>query len=383
MNFNEIKELEQRYYANVFSRLPVAITHGKGMYLYDVDNKEYLDMFAGVAVSSVGHAHPKVVEAIESQAKKLIHTSNWVYTTPQLELAEMLCELTDMSRVFFTNDGTEAVECALKLSHRMTKKNKFVAFKGAFHGRTLGSLGLTYGEKVRSGFNEILNKNYFVDYNDADALERLIKDKQDIAAVIIEPVQGESGVIVPDDGYLAEVRRITEDNGVLLIVDEIQTGFGRTGKLFSCEHEGVKPDIICLAKGMGGGFPIGATLFRDGLDFEKGEHGGTYLGSPLACSVSKAVIEIIQDEKLVENSRLTGKYLLDNLLDSGFNARGRGLMIGIDVSSVSSGKEVVLDLIKEGILSIYSGDVVRVLPPLIITKHQADLFSEKINILKS
>lgn len=381
MNFNEIKNLEEKYYANVFNRLPVAVTHGKGMYLWDVNNKKYLDMFAGIAVSSLGHAHPEIVKTIAEQAKKLIHVSNWLYTIPQLELGELLCKISGMNKVFFTNDGTEAVECALKLAHRTTQKTKFISTKGAFHGRTLGSLGLTHSEKCRKPFEKILKyKNVeFIEYNDCDALRNVIKEDKknnnEIAAVIVEPIQGESGIVIPRDDYLSEVREITEDNDILLIADEVQTGFGRTGKMFAYEHEKIKPDILCLAKGIAGGFPMGACLFREGLDFEKGEHGGTFLGSPLACAVSKAVIDTIIKDKLVENSQKQGKYLLENLQDNGFDARGKGLMIGINTDD---GKKKVMELIDKGILTINSENTVRVIPPLVIEKEQCDEFLGKI-----
>jgi len=265
----------------------------------------------------------------------------------------------------------------------MTKKTKFISTKGAFHGRTLGSLGLTHSEKCRKPFEKILNKNIeFIDYNDCDALRGAVKknrnnnrnNNNEIAAVIVEPIQGEAGVVIPNNNYLSEVREITEDNDILLIIDEVQTGFGRTGKMFAYEHEKIKPDILCIAKGIGGGFPMGACLFRKGLDFEKGEHGGTFLGSPLACSVSKTVIETIIEDKLVENSRNQGKYILENLLDNGFDARGKGLMIGINADD---GKKKVLELIEKGILTIHSENTVRVIPPLIIEKEHCDEFLGK------
>ncbi len=377
MNFNKIKTLEEKYYANVFGRLPVAITNGCGMYLWDVNNKKYLDCFAGIAVSSLGHAHPEIIKSITDQAEKLIHVSNWVYTIPQLELAELLCKISGMNKVFFTNDGTESIECALKLAHKMTGKDRFISTKESFHGRTLGSLSLTHSEKCRKPFEKILKYGNveFIDYNDCDALRKVIKsNKSKIAAVIVEPIQGEAGVVIPDDNYLSEVREITEENDILLIVDEVQTGFGRTGKMFAFEDNEIKPDILCLAKGIAGGFPMGACLFGEGLDFEKGDHGGTFPGSPLACAVSKAVIETIIRDKLVLNSQKQGEYILKNLISSGFDARGKGLMIGVNVSD---GQRKVLELIKEGILTIYSGNTVRIIPPLIIKKEHCNEFLEK------
>jgi len=365
MNLDEIQKLESRIYSQVFSRLPVAIDHGKGMYVYDTKGKKYLDMCAGIAVCSLGHSHPKIIKAIKEQAEKLIHCSNWFYTLPQLELAELLTSLTGMEKAFITNSGTEAAEAAIKLARKATGKPEIIAMENAFHGRTLGALSLTWGEKYRKPFLPLVPEMKFAKYNDIESLKNSISDKT--AAVILEAIQGEAGVLIPDDNYLKEVRELTESNGILLILDEIQTGFGRTGKLFAYEHSGIKPDIICLAKGMGGGFPVGAIAFRC-PDFEAGEHGGTYIGNPLACAVAKTVIETILSDKLVENSAEIGRYLLDSLPEG---ARGKGLMIGIPVED---GRKKVIELIEKGILTIYSENTVRVLPPLIIEKEHADEF---------
>lgn len=368
MDLNEIQKLESMVYANTFNRLPVAIKKGRGMYLYDVNNRRYLDMFAGIAVNSLGHCHPEVVKTIREQSKILIHTSNWFYTLPQLELAQLLVKITGLKRAFITNDGTEAVETAIKLARKTTGKGEIIAMKNAFHGRTLGALSLTWGERYRKPFLPLVPEMKFVEYNDVDALERSITDKT--AAVIVEPIQGESGVIIPDDNYLKEVRELTEEREVLLILDEIQTGFGRTGKMFAFQHSGIEPDILCLAKGLGGGFPIGATLFSCN-DFEPGEHGGTFIGNPLACAVANTVVRVIMEKKLVKNSERLGSYILRELRERDLSVRGKGLMIGIDVLD---GKRSVLDLIEKGILTIYSRNTVRVLPPLIIEKKHADQF---------
>lgn len=370
MNFDEIKDMEARYYAGTFTRLPVAIVEGNGMYLYDEKGGEFLDMFAGIAVNSLGHSHPDVLEIIKEQSEKLIHISNWYYTIPQLELAKTLTEITGLGKAFITNSGTESVETAIKLARRATGKKEIIAMEHAFHGRTMGALSLTWGEKYRKPFMPLVPGMKFVPYNDADAVEKGITN--DTAAVIVEPILGESGVIIPDENYLKELRQITEERNVLLIIDEIQTGFGRTGKMFAFQHSDIEPDIICLAKGLGGGFPVGATLFK-GIDFEPGEHGGTFIGNPLACAVAKQVIEVIQRENLVENSRKIGSYIVNNLKEMGEDVRGKGLMIGIDVDD---GRKQVLNLIKKRILTIYSGNTVRVLPPLIIEKTHADQFLE-------
>jgi acetylornithine/N-succinyldiaminopimelate aminotransferase len=375
MDFDEIRSQELRYYAHTFKRLPLAVSRGEGMYLYSTSKEKYLDMFAGIAVNSLGHCHPKVMEAVNRQSRHLMHVSNWLYTLPQLELAKLLTELTGLRKVFLTNDGSEAVETAIKLARKVTGKKEIIAMENAFHGRSFGALSLTFGEKYRKPFEPLVPETRFVPFNDVDALRDAITEKT--AAVIVEPIQGESGVLIPGDDYLREVRELTQEKEVLLILDEIQTGFGRTGELFAFEHSGVKPDILCLAKAMGSGFPIGATVFSCG-DFEPGEHGGTFIGNPLASAVAKTVIETILRENLVENSRVIGDYLLSNLRDRGLKVRGRGLMIGIDVDD---GEKTVLDLIKRNILSIHSKNTVRILPPLIIEKKHADEFLEAVDSL--
>ena len=377
VNLKEIQDLELRYYAHTFKRLPVVISRGEGMYLYDTSGKKYLDMFAGIAVNSLGHCHPKVIDTIKEQSQLLMHTSNWLYTLPQLELAKLLTEITGLKKVFLTNDGTEAVETAIKLVRKVTGKKEIIAMEGAFHGRTMGALSLTSGEKYRKPFGPLLPETRFVPFNDIDALRGAIGEKT--AAVIVEPIQGESGIIIPDENYLSCVRELTREKDVLFILDEIQTGFGRTGRLFAFEHSKIKPDILCLAKGIGSGFPIGATLFSCD-DFEPGEHGGTFIGNPLACAVAKTVIETILKEKLVENSEKIGGYLLNNLRERNLKVRGKGLMIGIDVEN---GEKTVLDLIKRNVLTIYSKNTVRVLPPLIIEKKHADEFLKAVDSIDS
>ena len=368
MNLNEIQKREAEVYSQVFSRLPVAIEKGDGMYVYDTEGKKYLDMSAGVAVNSLGHAHPRIIQTITEQSKKLIHCSNWFYTTPQLDLAELLIKLTSMKKTFITNSGTEAVEAAIKLARKSTGKTEIIAMEKAFHGRTLGALSITHGEKYRKPFLPLIPDSKFAKYNDIESLKSSITDKT--AAVILEAIQGEAGVILPDDSYLQEVRELTQEKEILLILDEIQTGFGRTGKMFAYQHFGIQPDIVCMAKGMGGGFPIGAITFSC-PDFEAGEHGGTYIGSPLACSVANTVIKTIISDKLVENSAAIGKHLLDSIPES----RGKGLMIGIPVDD---GRKKVIELIEKGILTLYSGNTVRVLPPLIIEKKHAEEFLSAI-----
>ena len=364
-------------YANVFKRLPVLVSRGKGMYVWDGGGEKYLDMFAGIAVNCLGHAHPRIVAKIAEQAGVLAHTSNWVYTMPQLELADKLLSLTGQEKVFFTNDGSGAVEAALKLAMASTGKSGFVAAKGAFHGRTLGALSLTSGERYRKPFKAFLGDVAFVDYGDAAAVEAAIG--KDTAAVVVEPLQGEAGIVMAPDGYLKALRDVTEDKDVLLIVDEVQTGFGRTGAMFACEHETVKPDILCVAKGMGAGFPIGAILYN-GVDFKSGEHGGTFLGAPLACAVAIEVISVLEEDGLVNNAREMGEFLITEVGKLGLPVHGKGLMVGVDVAS---GEKTVLDLVGKGVLTIYSADTVRLLPPLIMEKkHIIEFISALSEVIK-
>ncbi len=371
MDFDEIKKMEELFYSNTFTRLPVALERGEGMYLYDFDGNRYLDMFAGIAVNCLGHGHPAVLEALERQSRKLLHVSNWFYTLPQLELAELLVGITGMERAFLTNSGSEAVEAAIKLVRARTGRKEIIAMENAFHGRTLGALSLTWEEKYREPFQPLVPGMRFVRYDDIDSLEDEIN--KNTAAVILEPILGEAGVIIPEKNYLKAVRDLTLDRGVLLIVDEVQTGFGRTGELFAFQKSGVKPDIVCLAKGLGSGFPVGAML-SSGMDFRPGEHGGTFIGNPLACEVAKTVVETIIRDRLHVNAREIGSYLKKKLEGEGFDVRGVGLMIGV---GTEDGRSRVLELIREGVLTIYSGNTVRLLPPLIIEKKHADEFLQK------
>jgi len=371
MDLKKAVELEKKHTAQVFSRLPVLLTRGEGVYVYDDKGKRYIDMFAGVAVSSVGHAHPKVVKAVSEQAARLIHTSNWVYTEPQLELAEKLTSLTGMERVFYTNDGSGAVETALKLARKHTGKKGIISMENSFHGRTMGALSATWTEKYRKPFEPLIPKVRFAKYDDIESLKGAIDD--DTAAVIVEPIQGEAGVLVPSDDYLAQVRELTKEKGAVMIVDEIQTGFGRTGKWFDYQRTRVKPDIVCMAKGLGGGFPIGAVAYA-GMDFEAGQQGGTFNGNPLACAAANAVIGVIEEERLVENAAKMGDRIKKGLAKK--KARGRGLMIGVQVDD---GRKRALELLEKGAVAIYSGNTLRILPPLTVKKEHADMIIKMVD----
>ncbi|MFZ2071090.1 MAG: acetylornithine transaminase [Halobacteriota archaeon] len=384
---DEVFEKEQRYLMQTYKRPRIVLKSGKGAKVKDFTGKEYIDCVAGIAVNAVGYCHPVVVNAIKEQADKLIHTSNLYYTEPQVKLAERLSELTGMYRTFFCNSGTESVEAALKLAAKITGKTGFIAAKGSFHGRTIGSLSVTYGTKFRAIFEPLLlNGVQFVRYNDAEAIRSAIDD--DTAAVILEPVQGETGVIVPSEGYLREVSEICNEEGVLLILDEIQTGFGRTGRWFGKEHDGVAPDIMTVAKSLGAGFPIGAMLAKAGIEFGTSEHASTFGGSPLACAAALASIKVIEAEQLVARSRELGAYFMEKVREEMESRavvkeiRGRGLMIAIELTKHCA--EMAELALERGVLiNCTSDNVIRLVPPLVISKEELDeVFSVLCEVVK-
>jgi acetylornithine/N-succinyldiaminopimelate aminotransferase len=381
MSQEEVFEKEKRYMMPVYKRPRIVIESGKGAKVKDYTGKEYIDCVAGIAVNAVGYSHPVVLKALKAQAEKLMHVSNLYYTEPQVRLAEKLSTISGMAKSFFCNSGAESVEAALKLAIKATGKRKFIAAEGSFHGRTVGSLSATFETRLRGVFEPLLVRDVkFVRYNDAAAIGAVIDE--DTAAVILEPIQGESGVIVPSDGYLKAVRDICNDKGVLLILDEIQTGFGRTGKWFCKDHEGVEPDIMTLAKAMGAGFPIGAMLAKEGIEFEASEHGSTFGGNPLACATALAAIKVMEAEKLVQRSRELGEYFMDEV-GIGSNPivkelRGKGLMLAIELTKPCA--EIVADALERGILiNCTSNNVIRLVPPLVISKEELD---EVISVLR-
>jgi acetylornithine/N-succinyldiaminopimelate aminotransferase len=375
LNYDNIVGKFDKYIFNTYTRQPIAIKKACGAVVTDVNGKEYIDCVAGIAVNNVGHCHPAVVEAIKQQAEELIHVSNLYYTEQQALLAEELVNLTEIDRVFFCNSGTEAVEGALKLARKATGKKEFIAAEHAFHGRTRGALSVTHKEKYRKPF-EPLAPAVFVPYNDADAIRTAITE--DTAGVILEPQQGEAGVIIPSDGYLREVREICDETGTLLILDEVQTGFGRTGKWFAREHSGIEPDIMTLAKAMGGGFPMGAMLAREDVaaNFGRGDHASTFGGNALSCAAALANIEVIKKEKLVARSEELGIYLKKKLkaLEKEYvkEIRGKGLMVGMELSIKC--EDIVSFSREHGVLlNCTSDSVLRFVPPLTITREQLDV----------
>jgi acetylornithine/N-succinyldiaminopimelate aminotransferase len=381
LNYDEITQKYEKYIFQTYTRQPIAIMSAKGALVTDVNGKEYIDCVAGIAVNNVGHCHPVVVDAIKRQAEQLIHVSNLYYTENQALLAQELVNLSGMDRVFYCNSGAEAVEGALKLARKASGKKEFIATEHGFHGRTRGALSVTHKEKYRKPF-EPLAPAIFVPFNDADAIRSAITN--DTAGVIIEPIQGEGGVIIPSDNYLKEVREICDEKGTLLILDEVQTGFGRTGKWFAREHSGITPDIMTTAKAMGGGFPMGAMLAKEEVaaNFVRGDHASTFGGGALACAAALANIEVIKKEKLVKRSQDMGNYLVNKLKglnkDYVLEIRGKGLMVGMELSIKC--EDIVAKARDSGVLlNCTSDSVLRFVPPLTITEKQIDTVVSVLN----
>jgi acetylornithine/N-succinyldiaminopimelate aminotransferase len=374
MDFEAVREREARSFLPVVNRLPVAIVEGRGSRVRDVEGREYVDLTAGWGVNAVGHCHPVLAEAIAQQAGRLMQTTNLFYTLPQLDLAERLAELSPapLTRSFFLSSGTEAMEGAIKLAHRATGRSRFVSTHQSFHGRTLGSLSLIGQEKHRTPYEALLGSTIHVPYGDLDSAQGAID--RETAAVVVEPVQGEGGVNVPPAGYLAGLRTRCDETGALLILDEIQTGIGRTGRWLALEHEGVVPDVLTLGKGLGGGFPIAAFLTTEVVagTVSPGDHGGTYAGNPLAAAAANAVLRIVSQEKLVERAATLGAHLQERL--EAFarehpaavtDVRGRGLLLGLELADADRAATIPTRALEQGVLvNVTAGRVVRFFPAL-------------------
>ncbi len=356
--------LDARYYMPAFSRT-MKIVRGAGSHVWDDQGREYIDCVAGIAVCSTGHCHPLVVKAICDQAHELIHCSNLYYIPNQAELAEKLVGISGLAKAFFSNSGAEANDGAIKLARVRTGRKKFVAFTHGFHGRTCGSLAVTHKPAIREPFEPLSVPCRFVDYGDLDALAGAV-DKE-TAAVFVEPIQGEAGVLIPPDEFLRGIRDICDDTGALMIVDEVQTGMGRTGEWFAFQHAGVTPDIVTTAKGLASGFPIGALVAREGLEFKKSEHGSTFAGGPLACAAALATIGVI--EEILPDVLRKGERFMKGL--ARHNPRGRGLIIGISVGDRCP--EVQQTCAENGVLVNCAADGnLRLIPPLVITDEEID-----------
>jgi acetylornithine aminotransferase len=361
---------------NTFGPPKLVLAKGQGAHVWDVDGREYVDLLGGIAVNVLGHAHPALVAAVTEQLGTLGHISNFFTSTPQVELAERLVSLVDgdrEGRVFFTNSGTEANEAAFKLTRR-TGRTHLVAAEGAFHGRTMGALALTAKEAYRTPFEPLPGEVTFVPYGDEVALARAVGDET--AAVVLEPIQGEAGVVVPPDNYLAAAREITRDHGALLWLDEIQTGIGRTGRWFA--GDAADPDVVTVAKGLGGGIPIGACIgLGDAAHLlGPGNHGTTFGGNPVACAAALAVLDTIEKEDLLEHSAAMGNRLRDGLAADPrvTEVRGRGLFVGLDLSEPVSAQVATAALAHGFILNNPTPDRVRLAPALVIGHDDVDAF---------
>jgi len=383
MKLEDIQAREAAHFLPVVNRMPVALVSGSGARVTDVAGREYTDLTAGWGVTCIGHCHPRLVSAISEQAGRLMQTTNLFYTLPQLDLAERLAALSppELTRSFFVNSGTEAVEGALKLAHRATGRSKFVSTSSSFHGRTLGALSVIGQPKYRETYRALLPEPVVVPFDDLDAAVGAIDE--DTAALIIEPVQGEGGVNVPSPGYLAGLRKTCHEHGALLIFDEVQTGIGRTGRMLALEHDGVVPDVLTLGKGLGGGFPVAAFLCSEGVaeTVSLGDHGGTYVGNPLGAAAALAVLDVVEEDGLVGRSAELGGRLEKHLADFAAanpgissGARGRGLLLGLVLSNAEQAAALPRRALEAGVLvNVTAGNVMRLFPALNIPEDE--LFS--------
>lgn len=369
---------------NTYGRPTVSFSHGKGVYLYDDLGNEYIDAISGIGVNALGHAHPGVTEAITKQANELIHTSNLYGIERQQQLSESLCKISGMDNVFFGNSGAEANEAAIKIA-RLYGHNQGIAqphivvMENAFHGRTMATLTASGNRKIQAGFEPLLSGFVRAPYADISALENIAKNNSNVVAVLIEPVQGEGGVNLLPEGFLKQLRKLCDQQDWLMMLDEVQTGNGRTGRYFAYQHEGIFPDVVATAKGLGNGVPIGACLAKGKAAevFTPGNHGSTYGGNPLVCAAAQVVVDTIEKEELCQNALAIGEFLLSGFRNSlsGNNLvsdiRGKGLMLGIEL--VSPCAELVDIARDKGVLmNVAAGNVVRLLPPLIINQQQAE-----------
>jgi len=379
----ELIQGAKQYLMDTYARYPLALVRGQGMKVYDVEGREYLDCLAGIAVNVLGHGHPKVTLALQQQAHLLIHTSNLFYTEPQVKLAQALVEQSFADKVFFCNSGAEANEAAIKLARRWASakdgasRYEIVSMRNSFHGRTLATLTATGQEKVQQGCAPLPEGFRYIPFNDVDALSQAVTAKT--AAILLEVIQGEGGVQVTTPEFLTACREISRERGALLMLDEVQTGIGRTGRMFAYEHFGITPDVMTLAKGLGGGVPIGACLATDEVAqaFTPGSHASTFGGNPLVCAAALAVLDVMEEEDLLAHCASMGAYAMESLRDLKSrcpvvtDVRGLGLLIGIEVTV--DARELVHDLRKRGILANATSEkVLRLVPPLIVTQAEID-----------
>ncbi len=366
---------EDQIMGNLYQRFPVTIEKGLGSHVWDINGKEYIDCMGGYGVALVGHRNQRVVNAIKSQLEKIITVHSSIYNKTREEFLENLIKIAPkkLTQVHLNNSGAEAVEAAIKFARKFTGKKGMVAMNGSYHGKSLGALSVTFNPKYRKSFEPLVESVSFAPYGDIDALRSTIID--DTGFVILEPIQGESGIHVPPDGFLQDVRKLCDERSILLIFDEIQSGFGRTGKMWAGEHWNTAPDIMCLAKGIAGGVPMGATLVRPDIlaCMQKGEHSSTFGGNPLSCAAGIGAIQALTKDGLIENAAKMGKTFINELerLKEKHKiireVRGKGLMIGVELKFEV--KDILLEGIQKGILLLYSGkNIIRLLPPLVITE---------------
>jgi len=378
---------------NTYSRLPVTFVKGEGVWLWDAQGKKYLDALAGIAVCGIGHCHPKLVKAISEQAGTLIHTSNLYHIDKQEKLAKKLAILSGLNKSFFCNSGAEANETAIKLA-RLYGHNKgidqptIIVMENSFHGRTMATLTATGNRKVQAGFEPLLTGFARVPFNDLDAIVQVSAHNKNVVAILVEPYQGEGGVNVPQANYLKGLRQICDENGWLLMLDEVQCGIGRSGKWFAFQNSEIAPDVITLAKSLGSGVPIGACIAGNvaGEIFKPGNHASTFGGNPLACSAAITTLDIIEEENLMRNALEQGNFIRKNLLEQLGNLshvtqiRGHGLMIGIELTKPCG--ELVKKALEQGLLlNVTSDKVVRLLPPLVIKQNESEQIINMVSTL--
>ena len=386
---NKYMEQAEQALVHTYNRYPIVLDHGEGVYLYDTEGKKYLDFAAGIAVCSLGYGHPEYNKALKEQMVKLLHVSNLFYTAPVVDAAEKLKKASQMDRIFFTNSGTEAIEGALKAARKYayTKKSgkyEFIAMEHSFHGRSMGAVSVTGTENYRTPFEPLVGGVRFAKYNDLESVKAQITDQT--CAIILETVQGEGGIYPAESEFLKEIRMLCDENDILLILDEIQCGMGRTGSMFAWQDYGVRPDIMCMAKAIGNGVPVGAFAMTEEVaeySLKPGDHGTTYGGNPFACAAVDKVLDIFEKNHIVEHVKEVTPYLeekLDELVekyDGVLKRRGKGLMQGLVLARPVG--EVIANAQKEGLLVISAGgNVLRMVPPLVIKKEHVDEMIEKL-----
>ena len=379
---------EDQYMGNLYQRFPVTIEKGVKAHVWDTNGKEYIDCMGGYGVALVGHQNQRVNNAIKEQVDKIITVHSSLYNKTREEFLKKLIEIAPegLTQVHLNNSGAEAVEAAMKFARKFTGKKGMVAMKGSYHGKSFGALSLTFNPKYRKSFSPLVEKVSFSSFGDIESLRSVIDE--DTAFIILEPIQGESGIVVAPDGFLQEVRKLCDEKGILLIFDEIQAGLGRTGKMWAHQHWETEPDILCLAKGIAGGVPMGATLVRPDIlaCISKGEHSSTFGGNPLSCAAGAATMQALTQDKLVENSANMGKLFrqgLEQLKEKHSvirEIRGKGLMIGVELKFEV--RDILMEGIEKGLLLLYSGrNILRLLPPLVITEEDVTKSLEILDVL--